>query len=356
MTNENPKRTRTRRLTMDDIAAAAGVSNATVSRALNGLPNVTPATRDRVIAVARDLGYRPDHKASRLAATRRRREGTVGVVVPVLDQWFYGKIAAAIEETLAGVGYEVIRYTLASLPTAREQLFEGVLAIDSIDGLIAVSFPLLGDDETYAKRSGLPVVTVNSPESTLPSVRIDDRAASTMAVQHLINMGHQRIGLITSLLDDPMEFGQTVVRNEAFRATLKASGLDVDECLILPGNQTAAGGADAMAMMLATTNPPTAVFAISDEMAIGAVHTARAAGLVVPDDISVVGFDDHDLAPYLDLTTVRQDVTGLGIEAATKLAHVIRNEPIEACTILPTQLVLRGTTAKAPAGRIATAV
>lgn len=349
MTEQRRKRAQTRRLTMDDIAAAAGVSNATVSRALNGLPNVTPATRDRVIAVARQLGYRPEHKASRLAATRRRREGTVGVVVPVLDQWFYAKIAAAIEETLADVGYEVIRYTLASLPTAREHLFEGALAIDSIDGLIAVSFPLLPDDEAYAKRSGLPVVTVNWPASTLASVRIDDHAASTMAVQHLINMGHQRLGLITSLLDDPIQFGQTVIRTEAFRTTLEAAGLDVDESLILPGNQTAAGGADAMATMLATSRPPTAVFAISDEMAVGAVHTARAAGLVVPDDISVVGFDDHDLAHYFDLTTVRQDVIGIGIEAATKLACLIRGEPVEAHTIFPTQLLLRGTTAKAAA-------
>lgn len=332
---------------MDDIAAAAGVSNATVSRAMGGLPNVTPSTRDRVIAVARDLGYRPDHKASRLAATRRRRLGTIAVVVPLLDQWFYSKIAAAIEETLGAHGYEVLWYTLARLPTSREDLFENALTLDSIDGVIAVSFPLLASDEEYALKSGLHVVGVNSNESRLPTVRIDDRQAATTAVQHLINLGHTRIGCITGLLDDPIEFGQTVMKNEAFRDTLTAAGIEPDDSLILPGNMTAPGGADAMATMLATSNPPTAVFSISDEMAIGATHTVRRLGLSVPDDISIVGFDDHDLAAYFDLTTVKQDVASLGVAAANKLEQLIRGEEVDPETILPTQLIVRNTTGPA---------
>ena len=330
---------------MDDIAAAAGVSNATVSRAMSGLPNVTPSTRDHVITVARELGYRPDHKASRLAATRRRRLGTIAVVLPLLDQWFYAKIAAAIEETLGRHGYEVLWYTLARLPTSREDLFENALTLDSIDGVIAVSFPLLPSDEEYALQSGLHIVGVNSNEpSRLPIVRIDDQSAATTAVQHLINLGHTRIGCITGLLDDPIEFGQTVMKTQAFRDTLTAAGIEPDESLILPGNVTAPGGADAMATMLATSNPPTAVFSISDEMAMGAAHTVRRLGLSVPDDISIVGFDDHDLAFYFNLTTVKQDVAGLGVAAANKLEQLMRGENVPQETVLPTQLIVRDTT------------
>ena len=335
-----------KRVTMDDIAAAAGVSNATVSRALNGLPNVTPATRDHVIATARELGYRPDNRAQ-LAVTRRRRLGTIAVVLPLLDQWFYAKIAAAIEETLGGAGYEVQWYTLARLPGGRDDLFDSVLTLDGIDGVIAVSFPLLPRDEEYALTSGLHIVAVNSNESRLPIVRIDDERAAATAVQHLINLGHTRIGCITALRDDPIGFGQTILKTRGYRDTLAAAGLEVDESLILPGNLTTAGGADAMATMLATSNPPTAVFSIADEMAIGAAHTVRRLGLSVPDDVSIVGFDDHDLAHYFDLTTVRQDVAGLGVAAAEKLKRLIQGESVPTETVLPTQLVLRDTTALA---------
>ena len=335
-----------KRVTMDDIAAEAGVSNATVSRALSGLPNVTPSTREHVLSVARRLGYRPDQRGSRRADARRRRQGTIAVVVPLLDQWFYAKIAAAIEETLAGAGYDVQWYTLARLPGGRDDLFENVLTHDGIDGVVAVSFPLLAQDEAYALESGLHIVTVNSNESRLPIVRIDDEQAAATAVQHLINLGHTRIGCITSLLDDPIEFGQAIMKTRAFRETLTAAGLEPDPSLILPGNLTTAGGADAMATMLARSNPPTAVFSISDEMAIGAAHTVRRHGLSVPDDISIVGFDDHDLAHYFDLTTVRQDVAGLGVAAAKKLQLLMSGEPVPNETVLPTQLVVRDTTAR----------
>ncbi len=334
-----------KRVTMDDIAAEAGVSNATVSRALSGLPNVTPATREHVLSVARKLGYRPDQRGPRRAA-RPRRLGTIAVVVPLLDQWFYAKIAAAIEETLGGAGYEVQWYTLARLPGGRDDLFEKVLTRDGIDGVIAVSFPLLTQDEDFALTSGLHIVTVNSNESQLPIVRIDDERAAATAVQHLVNLGHTRIGCITSLLDDPIEFGQTIMKTRAFRETLTTAGLEADESLILPGNLTTAGGADAMATMLARSNPPSAVFSISDEMAIGAAHTVRRLGLSVPDDISIVGFDDHDLAHYFDLTTVRQDVAGLGVAAAKKLQLLMSGESVPNETVLPTQLVVRNTTAR----------
>lgn len=335
-----------KRATMDDIAAEAGVSNATVSRALSGLPNVTPSTRDHVMSVARQLGYRPDKRTSRRVGASQRRLGTIAVVLPLLDQWFYAKIAAAIDETLGGAGYEVQWHTLARLPGGREDLFKKVLTLDSIDGVIAVSFPLLPDDEEYALASGLHIVAVNSNESRLPTVRINDEQAAATAVQHLINLGHTRIGCITSLLDDPIEFGQTILKTQAFRNTLTAAGLDVDETLILPGNVTSTGGADAMATMLSRSNPPTAVFSISDEMAIGAAHTVRRLGFSVPDDISIVGFDDHDLARYFDLTTIRQDVAGLGVEAARKLQQLMSGEPAPSETVLQTQLVVRNTTAR----------
>ena len=164
-------------------------------------------------------------------------------------------------------------------------------------------------------------------------------------MQHLINLGHRRIGLLTTLLDDPVGFAQTPLRVHAYRDTLTAAGLDVDNDLILPGNNTAQGGADAMAMMLATPNPPTGVFAMSDEMAIGAAKTVRDLGLSVPNDVSLIGFDDHDLAPFFGLTTIRQNVIQLGATAAAMLEAGIRTDEELESVVLPTQLVPRETTA-----------
>lgn len=333
-----------KRVTMEDVAAAANVSGATVSRALNGLPNVTPATRNMVIEAARQLGYLPDPHAARLAAGK---SGTVGIVVPVLDQWFYAKASASIEETLSVHGFDLLRFTLASSTSGREELFERHLSPKRLDGIITVSLPLSQAELRTLSERDQKVVTVNAVHGGAPSVTIDDYAATRVGVQHLINLGHRRIGHITALIDDPIGFSQTPVRLQGFTDALTEAGLEPDEALILPGNETAQGGADAMAMMLATPRPPTAVFAASDEMAIGAAKSVRDLGLRVPEEVSIVGFDDHDLSKFFGLTTLRQDVAHLGATAARMLESWISTGVVPDSAVLPTQLVVRDTTAPA---------
>ena len=138
------------------------------------------------------------------------------------------------------------------------------------------------------------------------------------------------------------------MKTRGFRQTLETAGIEPDEALVLPGNLTAQGGADAMVKMLTNPKPPTAVFSISDEMAIGAVHSTQRMGLSVPDDLSIVGFDDHDLAEFVGLTTVRQDVAALGVAAAEKLQRMIDGEHPATDTVFPTQLMIRATTGPAP--------
>lgn len=325
-----------------DVAQLAGVSVATVSRAIRGLPNVSPATRDRVLRAASELQYVADPHASRLAAGRTM---TVGMAVPLLTQWFFTQVVAGAEAVLAASGYDVLLYGVPD-NQSKHRFVENLPFSKRVDGLIVVDLPF-GPAEIRRLADRGPLVTVGISSDCAPSVTIDNVEAASTATRHLVNLGHRRIGLISHLPPQALEFSAPVQRRQGYERVLSEAGIAVREELIVPGNFALQGGAEAMAQLLTVDRPPTAVFAESDEMAIGALKTVRDAGLHVPDDISIVGFDDHDMAAYTDLTTVAQPVLQQGETAATLLLdRMTHRDGIGEVTsvVMPTKMIVRATT------------
>lgn len=340
MTDIDARRGRT---TIEDVAAAAGVSVATVSRALRGLPNVAPTTRDRVVQIAESMGYRPDPAASRLAAGRTR---TVAVVVPNLSGWYFSQVVGGAEAVLSEMGYDLLVMGVSGAE-ARTRFLESALNLHRrVDGLIIVDIRVASDEADRLREADIDVVSIGFECEGLSSVMLDDVGVGEKATKHLLDLGHRDIAIMEGLPDDPLRFAVPNRRREGYEAAHAAAGVGVAERERSSGNFSVEGGADAMATLLKSADPPTAVFAMSDEMAMGAIRTAREAGISVPDDLSIIGVDDHDLATVLDLTTVRQDVAGHGAVAArwitddlTAGVRRIRRE------VPRTQLVVRGTTA-----------
>lgn len=325
-----------------DVAVRAGVSVATVSRALRGLPHVAPSTRDRVLRAAEELRYIADPQAARLAAGRTM---TVGMVVPTLHQWFFGLVVNGAHGVLAAAGYDLLLYNLGE-PDARERFLTQQPFRKRVDGIIMVDLLLEDDAQAALTTAAVPVVTVGIPGGPFPSVTIDNTAAAAAATRHLVHLGHERIGLICDPPDDPLQCSAPRERRRGYHAVLRERGIAIVSELEVPGDFSLLGGAEAMARLLSVARPPTAVFALSDEMAIGALRTVRDSGLRVPEDLSVVGFDDHEMAEVMGLTTVAQPVAAQGESAAALLLDVMRGSPsgTPPCTVLPTVLRVRSTT------------
>jgi len=329
--------------TIEEVARQSGVSTATVSRALRGLPNVAPSTRERVLKVAEDLNYSIDSQASRLAMGRTM---TVGMVMPLADQWFYKKVATAAETMLFEQGYDVLRYSINSIDN-QNQIIRQLATSHRVDGIIFVTITLSDEDIMILLKSDVEVVTVETQTEHFSSVTTDNVTAAAKATRHLVKLGHKDIGIIIGLPDDPLHFAIPLERQEGYWRVLGEYGHKIRPELSIAGNFSANGAAAAMAKLLSLKEPPTAVFTLSDEMAIGAIKTIRDAGLQVPEDISVIGFDDHDLAEHVDLTTVRQPVADYGSTATRLLLeHMNSREHAPPTHVqFPTELIVRSTTA-----------
>lgn len=287
---------------IEDVAARAGVSTATVSRALRGLPNVAEPTRERVLAAARELDYVISPTASRLATGRTR---AVGVVTPYIDRWFFGQVVSGVESALRAAGMDLLLYVLPD-ETVRHRFFEDLPLRRRVDGVLVLTLPLVRAEVDALRALDVPVAFVGASVPGCSSVRIDDVAGARLAVQHLVNLGHRRIGMIGGGYEPSAHFTTPDDRRDGYRAALREAGLAVDPALEIEGGYTVGGGEQAMAELLALPEPPTAVFAQSDEMAMGALRALRRAGLECPGDVSVVGLrqprdgrapGDHDRGP-----------------------------------------------------------
>jgi LacI family repressor for deo operon, udp, cdd, tsx, nupC, and nupG len=346
MTRGVPVSDRPRRATIEDVASAAGVSVATVSRAMRGLPNVAQATRQHVTQVARELSYQPDPAAARLATGRSR---SIALVVPMLNSWYFSQVVAGAEAATAADGYDVMVIGAAG-PSALQALFAATASIHRrVDGLLFVDVPLEEADAEDLAGRGMAVVTVGSSTVRFPSLGIDDVAVGKMATEHLLALGHRRIGLITSQPDDPLGFVVPDLRRSGFQSALADAGIEADPTTQIGGNFTVAGGRVAMNALLELPDPPTAVFAMSDEMAFGAMWAARDAKVAVPSELSIIGVDDHDVSAVLGLTTVRQSPRSHGARAVRLLIEQLAGRAVSAERIeAPVELVVRETTAAAP--------
>jgi DNA-binding LacI/PurR family transcriptional regulator len=328
---------------IEDVAKLAGVSIATVSRSLRGLPDVAATTRDKVLAAARELDYVASPFAARLASGR---SSTVGIVVPFVHRWFFAEVLGAVEAVLSQAGYDLLLHNLGS-SEGRERFFTVLPVRKRVDAVIIVSLALSEDEVEALNTLELPIGMLGAAHPGFFSVRIDDVTAAKQAVNHLLSLGHTRIALIGGDTDDPMRFTPPHHRLTGYEQALQAAGLTVDHSLERLGYFTVEGGEAAMLELLGLSEPPTAVFAESDEMAYGAMRAIRRAGLRVPEDIGVIGFDDHSTAALLDLTTIRQPVAEQGARIAAALLASL-HDPVEPTDlILETELVVRGSTVKA---------
>ncbi|MEK1869960.1 MAG: LacI family DNA-binding transcriptional regulator [Ensifer adhaerens] len=327
-----------------DIAERAGVSVATVSRALSGSSLVTDETRQRINALARELNYRPNVSARNL---RTRRSMSVLLVVRDVGNPFYLEILKGVEATAREAGYAVLMGNTENDPD-REVEYFNMLRDGHADGMILMTGKLPPPEPgESADLSHLPVVIALEmiEGSGFPHVQIDNVAAAEAAVDHLIALGHRRIAHIAGPLPEVM----ALHRRDGYRAAMKAAGLAIPEGYEVRGDYLLESGEACASDLFALPEPPTAIFAANDEMAYGAIHALRRLGREVPGDVSVVGFDDLYLSKafYPPLTTVSQPRADIGRTAMSQLLNVLSDGDVaaEPAIVLPTTLNIRGSTA-----------
>ncbi|MFN3255681.1 MAG: LacI family DNA-binding transcriptional regulator [Ilumatobacter sp.] len=334
-----------RRATIEDVASAAKVSVATVSRALRGLPNVAVSTRQRVMSVATSLNYEPDPAASRLAAGKTK---TVTVGVPLISGWYFSTVVASAEAVCNGAGYD-FQVICVSGPADRDRLLDDRHHLERrTDGLILVDVEPSAEQAARLRSRRIALTTIGNAVDGHPSVMIDDELVGEMACEHLVELGHRRIAMIGGLHDDPMNFTVPKRRRQGFERTLVRHGLALLPEFVAVGNFGIQGGREAMAELLDLADPPTAVFAMSDDMAFGALMELDRHGLVAGRDISIVGVDDHEFAQVVNLTTIRQPVADHGAVAAQLLIS-----EMEAAAVGATGRPLTGTPTRSQTGESA---
>jgi LacI family transcriptional regulator, repressor for deo operon, udp, cdd, tsx, nupC, and nupG len=326
---------------MVDIARIAGVSLATASRALSSAPGVAAATRERVLAVAQDLSYVVSPEASRLSGGSTRR---VAVVVPHVSRWFFGAMLEALESVLREADLDVLLYTVSNEADSHS-FFERLPARRKVDAIVVLAFPVSDAERQRLDLMGVSIVAAGGQSAAYPYVSIDDEAAARQAMDHLLFLGHRRIAMIAAIDPDESRWPAIRSRSNAYYSALRDAGIAADPSLVVTVDWGGQQGADAMGQLLGLREPPTAVYAHSDEMALGAVRTLRRAGLRIPEDISVIGIDGHPLAELTDLTTVSQPVRQQGQLAGQMVLRLLQGENVEQAITVPTRLVIRRSTA-----------
>ena len=326
---------------IEDVAARSGVSTATVSRVLSGSVPARPETRERVLAAARELDYRPSSIAR---ALKRRETRTLGLVISDITNPFYPQLVRAVEAAAHERGYGIVLANGGDDP-ARELEHLDLLVERRVDGIVIVSSRMTRRHAERLRGTSVPTVLVNDTVagSGLPTVTTAHRRGARLATEHLIGLGHRRIGHIGAPADQAAS-GQ---RRQGVRDALRAAGLG--ELLVAIGDGGVAGGARAAEALIGSG--VTGIVAYNDLTAIGALRALRRAGIGVPEVVSVVGFDDIDLAAWTDppLTTIRQPTDALGRWAVDHLADLLAGRAdgtTSAPVLLEPELIVRNSTAR----------
>lgn len=330
--------------TIGDVAKAAGVSVATVSRALRGLPRVSQRTRERVIATAKELHYVPSPAATSLVSGRTLG---VGVITPYFNRWFFATVVSGLEKSMREDGYHVLLCDLegdrfeSRLPITRTMLWKRA------DAAVILNVSPDPTERDLLDRLAMPVVTVGNRQPGWPSVRIDDRAAMALATRYVISLGHRDIGYAGTVPASITHLQTPFDRRESFREVMAEHGLACPAEWTLECDWTAQGVVDHADQLFAGDRWPTCIVAASDEMAFGVISAARRHGLDVPGDVSVIGIDDHVHSGIFDLSTVRQDVVEQGRRAGLLVLQALRDNNLDPNhdEVLEVELVVRGSTA-----------
>jgi DNA-binding LacI/PurR family transcriptional regulator len=334
--------------TIRDVAREAGVGVGTVSRVLNGHPQVAAATRERIEAAIAKLGFRPNPLARGLST---RRAQLLEVLVPLFTRHFYVEVLRGIEMGLASTDYGLLIRTIDK-PTDRDQAFAQSGSRRQSDGLLIVSLTPPAALIARLRAADCPVVLVDAACAGLSSVQVDHAAAAATAVRYLLGLGHERIALIDHL-EDPFTPSYPGERRAGYRRTLADAGLTARPEYERVTDFSPDAGREACAALLAAPDPPTAVFTGSDAQAMGVLDEARRRGVRVPEDLSVLGYNDIDLAQYVGLSTMRVPMRAMGQQGIELLlAALAEPAPPPTQVRLPAQLVTRRTTGPPRKGRL----
>src|SRR5215467_13687730 len=325
--------------TIQDVARAAGVAPSTVSRYLNGQLRVSPATEAKVLDAVAELGYVPNATARNLV---RRRSGVIGFVVPEISNPYFGAIADYVVEAVERHGRLVLLCSHRS-QSVKQSSYIDLLASGAIDGMLYLGSFRSNERLAVAIADGLPVVVVDEPIAGLPPVSavvMDDYAGGYQATSYLVALGHRRIAFVSG----PDELGSVTERRRGYCDALVKAGIDPETQLNLPGHFTEQFGASALPRLLAAPEPPTAAFVASDYIALGMLSAAETHGIRVPEDLSVVGFDDIRFSQYVRprLTTIRSPVERLAQTGVALLFDRMAGTAGAAKTeVLPVELIVR---------------
>lgn len=338
--------------TLSDVGRLAKVSPGTVSRALAGHPRVSVATRERVLHAAEALHYAPNLAARRLSTGKTL---SIAVIVPFFTRPSVSERLDGAAQVLAETPYDWIIHNVAT-PDQRADCFKRFPHRRQVDGVLIISLAPSDDDVPRLQRADVPIVFIDADHPGLTEghrIVVDDVAGGKLATEHLIGLGHTRIGFIGNPIESPFHFHPI---RDRFRGYLEAHAearLAVHPEYHLEDDYGRPQARQMTAALLALEEPPTAIFAASDTLAFGVLEAAKSAGRRVPEDLSVVGYDDIEMAEVVGLTTVRQPLFAsgkLGMELLLDLVHSPR--PATGPTLMPTELVVRSTTLPPASSRV----
>lgn len=326
-------------VTIQDVAAAAGVSVSTVSRVLNDKDDVAPETYENIQRVINELGY-----TSSLAAKsmRSRKTNVIGLIVPDLEQAFCLNVVKGVNRAIEQLNYDLLVYTGGNSQdqswAVRERQYVSLLNGSITDGIIVVA----PTAETFSTHYPLVAIDPHLDSTDFPAVIATNRVGAMSAMEYLISLGHRRIGFIGGRPD----LQSAIRRLQGYKDSLRQSNIPLDPDLIQIGDFTQETAYHCAQKLLALPTRPTAIFAANDKSAIGAIEAITEAGLKVPDDISIVGFDNIEEASFVNggLTTVDQFINDMGRVAVEMLVNLIQNKPVEHHIYrMPTKLIVRNT-------------
>ncbi|MEK3991510.1 catabolite control protein A [Robertmurraya sp. FSL R5-0851] len=329
-------------ITIYDVAREANVSMATVSRVVNGNPNVKPATRKKVLEVIERLGYRPNAVARGLAS---KKTTTVGVIIPDISSPFFAELARGIEDIATMYKYNIILSNSDQNKDKELHLLNTMLG-KQVDGIVFMGGNISEEHVAEFKRSPAPIVLAGSLEDSeqVPSVNIDYEQATFDAVNTFIEKGHKRIAMVIGPFHEPINKEKKLV---GYKKALEAAGISVEEDLIVEGDYTYDSGIEAFERLLELSDKPTAIYVGSDEMAVGVVHGAQDKGYSVPDDFEVISSDNTRISLMVrpQLTTVIQPLYDIGAVAMRLLTKFMNKEKVsEHTVVLPHRIEHRSST------------
>jgi LacI family transcriptional regulator len=327
-----------------DVAALAGVGVGTVSRVLNESAGVADGTRERVRAAMHELGYHPSHAARRLSLGRTQ---TLGVIAPFFTHPSVVERVRGIDDVVGDSAYDLVLFNVET-SGQREDGLRRFARADRVDGVLVVSLPLSDDELTALQDQGIPVVLVDVDDERLPHVSNDDVLGGALAARHLLDAGHRRVAFVGDTVESLFGFTSSARRLEGFAAALEEAGAPLAPQYIRRGPHGREVAGRLASELLGLDERPTAIFAASDVQAFGALDAAARAGLDVPRGVSVIGFDDIELAGAIGLTTVRQPLRESGRCGARLLLAALAGAGGEDATALPELVVASRRTVGAP--------